>query len=172
MTLVYWEMLSYIVTVIGLPFAIFIFMYEQRRERENEEDAVFQLLSDNYQDFLKVALEHPDLHLFSQQNSAQLTAEQREQMLILFNMLVSLFERAYVLMYDERMSVKQQRRWSSWDDYMREWCRRSDFRNCLEELLRGEDPEFAQYLRRLAAEEDQAACRATGTAGTAVSPSG
>ena len=61
MTIQTWELLSYVVTVVGLPLAIFVFLYEQRRERENEEEAVYQLLSDNYQDFLKVALGNPDL---------------------------------------------------------------------------------------------------------------
>jgi hypothetical protein len=36
---------------------------------------------------------------------------------------------------------------------MREWIRRDDFYFRLPELLKGEDPEFADYLRRLAAEE-------------------
>jgi hypothetical protein len=50
------------------------------------------------------------------------------------------------------MSEKQARRWHSWEDYMREWCWREDFRACLPELLRGEDPDFAAYIRRLADE--------------------
>jgi hypothetical protein len=33
-----WEMLSYVVTVFGLPLAIISFMFEQRKERENEEE--------------------------------------------------------------------------------------------------------------------------------------
>jgi hypothetical protein len=53
------------VTVVGLPLAIFVFLFQQRKERENEEEEVYQLLSDNYQEFLKVALSNPDLHLFS-----------------------------------------------------------------------------------------------------------
>jgi hypothetical protein len=31
-----WELLSYIVTVVGLPFAIGVFLFDQRKERENE----------------------------------------------------------------------------------------------------------------------------------------
>jgi hypothetical protein len=148
-----WELLSYVVTVVGLPLAIFVFMFEQRRERENEDEEVYQLLSDNYQDFLKVALAHPDLRLFSSEETQNLTAEQRERMTIVFSMLVSLFERAYLLLYDERMTDKQMRRWRSWEDYMREWCRRRDFRSSLPQLLGGEDPEFVSYLRRLADQE-------------------
>jgi hypothetical protein len=144
-----WELSSYIVTVIGFPLAIFVFIYEQRRERENEEESVYQLLSDNYQDFLKIALDHPDLRLFATEETPDLSAEQREKMFIIFSMLVSLFERAYLLLYDRDMPVAQRRRWLSWEDYMREWCQRADFVRALPALLHGEDPEFALYLTSL-----------------------
>lgn len=144
-----WELLSYMVTVIALPLAIFVFVYEQRKERENEDEEVYQLLSDNYQDFLKIALENPDLKLFSKQESPTLSEEQRERKLIIFNMLVSLFERAYLLLYEDKMPPKQLRRWRSWEDYMREWCMRADFRAALPELLHGEDPAFVEYFRDL-----------------------
>lgn len=146
-----WEMLSYIVTVIGLPMAIVVFLYEQRKERDNEEEAVFQLLSDNYQDFLKVTLANPDLRLFSAEKTPQLSEEQHERMFIIFSMLISLFERAYLLLYEARMTPKQLRRWGSWEDYMREWCQREDFRAALTTQLRGEDPDFVKYLQALAA---------------------
>ena len=150
-----WELLSYVVTVIGLPLAILVFVYEQRKERNNEDEEVYQLLSDNYQDFLKVALSNPDLRLFSAARNGELDAEQRERMFIVFSMLISLFERAYLLMYEADMSEKQKRRWFSWEDYMREWCQREDFRAALEVQLHGEDPDFADYLRGLAEESKQ-----------------
>jgi len=147
-----WELASYVVTVIGLPLAIFVFIFEQRKERDNEEENVYQLLSDNYQDFLKIALDNSDLHLFSQEKTPQLSAEQEERMLIIFSMLISLFERAYLLLYEDDMSDKQKRRWSSWEDYMIEWLERSDFRILLPTLLRGEDPGFVVCIQRLANE--------------------
>jgi hypothetical protein len=153
MSLETWELLNYVVTVVGLPLAIGVFLYEQRKERENEDEEVYQLLSDNYQDFLKVALDNPDLRLFSRDQTVNLTAEQRERMLIIFNMLVSLFERAYLLLYEENMAPKERRRWRSWEDYMREWCRRVDFRTSLPGLLTGEDPEFVSYINMLARAE-------------------
>lgn len=149
MALETWELLSYVVTVIGLPLAISVFFIDQRKERENEEEEVYQLLSDNYQDFLKVALDNPDLKLFSQ-TASNLTDEQRERQLIIFTMLVSLFERAYLLMYEESMSPKQARRWNSWEDYILEWSRKPHFRECLSTLLAGEDPEFVRYIEKLA----------------------
>lgn len=153
MTLETWELLSYIVTVVGLPFAIGVFLFDQRKERENEEEATWQQLSDAYIDFLEVVLANPDLKLRSQASTTELCDEQRERMLVIFDMLISLFERAYLLAYEEGMSEKQRRRWHSWDDYMREWCGRDDFRARLPDLLRGEDPDFSAYILRLAQEE-------------------
>jgi hypothetical protein len=150
-TLEIWELLSYVVTVVGLPLAISVFIFEQRKERNNEEEEVYQLLSDNYQDFLKIALEHPDLRLFASEETSALSEEQRERMFIIFSMLISLFERAYLLLYEDDMKEKQLRRWRSWEDYMGEWCNRADFRAMLPVLLRGEDPEFAVYIQKLAA---------------------
>ena len=122
MLLEHWELLSYVVTVFGLPLAIYVFLFEQRKERENEEEAVYMQLSDNYQDFLRVALDHHDLQLFLAERTPD-------------------------------MSPRQARRWSSWEDYMREWLRRADFRESLPQLLRGEDPAFVAMLEALAPED-------------------
>ena len=148
-----WELASFIITVVALPFAIIFFAWEQRKERDNEDEEQYQLLSDAYNDFLKVVLANPDLHLRSNEPLLNPTSEQNERMLVIFDMLMSLFERAYLVAFKPRMSEVERRRWNSWDDYMREWCRRADFRNTLPQLLRGEDPEFQQYLRRIASEE-------------------
>ena len=49
-----WEFASFVVTALGLPCAIAFFAWEQRKERDNEEEEGYQLLSDAYNDFLKV----------------------------------------------------------------------------------------------------------------------
>jgi hypothetical protein len=115
-TLEIWELLIYMVTVVGLPLAISVFIFEQCKEHNNEE-------------------------------------EQRERMFIIFSMLISLFEHAYLLLYDNNMKEKQPRRWGSWEDYMGEWCSRADFRTALPALLSGEDPQFAGCIRKLAASD-------------------
>ena len=55
------ELLSYVVTVVGLPLAIVTYWREQRKERENEDEETYQLLSVAYADFLKLVMENPDL---------------------------------------------------------------------------------------------------------------
>lgn len=147
------ELASYAVTVIGLPFAVWVYFGQERKERENEEEEAYQHLSDAYNDFLKTVLSHADLQLRTNTALPSPTPEQNERMLVIFDMLISLFERAYLVAFKPEMSPTEQRRWNSWDDYMREWCRRDDFLNSLPLLLRGEDPEFQNYIRRVAQEE-------------------
>lgn len=150
-----WELLSYVVTVIGLPVAIVIFTIQQRQERQNEEAEIQQTLADGYTDFLKLALEHPDLRLLSANRTPDLSPEQAERVRAIYSVLVSFFERTYVLTVHRRMNSRQRRYWKSWEDLMREWCERDDFRDLLPQLLVGEDPEFAAHLTRMAAEAER-----------------
>ena len=148
-----WELASFIVTALGLPVAIAFFAWEQRKERDNEDEEQYQLLHNAYIDFLKIVLANADLQLRSTAALPNPTPEQNERMLVIFDMLVSLFERAYLVAFKPKMGDEEKRRWNSWDDYMREWCRREDFHNVLPSLLRGEDPAFREYICRVAEEE-------------------
>jgi len=148
------EITFYVVETFALPFAIAIFVYEQRRERQNEEEELFQRLSDEYRDFLKLVLDNPDLHLLRREAAkTDWSEEQRERRLAIFGILVSLFENAYLVVYDDADDPKGRRLWQSWEDYMREWLRRSDFRDALPGLLEGEDEAFTAYIRALARHE-------------------
>lgn len=149
-----WELLSYVVTVVGLPFAIVVFMFEQRKERQNEDEEIYQRLSDEYADFLQLLLQNADLRLMSQESEAiQYNEEQLERKRIIFELLTSLFERAFILVYEPHMNAQTKRMWSSWEDYIRYWCRRKDYRSALKGLLDGEDPDFEQYVLQIAQKE-------------------
>ncbi|MDX6767391.1 MAG: hypothetical protein SFU85_11440 [Candidatus Methylacidiphilales bacterium] len=149
-TLEFWELASYVVTVIGLPFGIAVFMMEQRKERQGEQEEIYQRLSDEYREFLKLVLENPDLQLLRKgAKPAELSEEQQERRQAIFEILISLFERAYLLVYEDKMDPNTQRLWMTWEDYMWEWCRREDFRTALPELLQGEDPDFCRHILQL-----------------------
>lgn len=155
MSLEQWELASYVVTVIGLPFAIIVYMLEQRKGRQNEDEEIYQELSDEYADFSKLLLANADLRLTSAEiPDSALTPEQLERKQIIFDILISLFERAFILVYEENMSPQTRRLWSSWDDYIRHWCKREDFRQALPRLLEGEDLEFVTYVRHVAQATD------------------
>lgn len=148
------EMLSYAVTIIGFPYAIGVYVREQRLARIRDEEAVYLALIDEYVRFQQFVLEHADLHLRAVGPAPALTEDQQERRLVIFDILVSLFERAYILVYDETMPRRQARLWQSWEDYMREWCRREEFRASLPLLLEGEDSDFARHISQIARQEE------------------
>lgn len=164
-TLQFAEFVSYIVTIVGLPFAIVVFLLEQRKERQTQEEEIFQRLSDEYREFLKLVLDNADLQLLNRLGrTGDLTEEQRERRFAIFGILISLFERAYLLVYEETMNKQTRRMWQSWEDYMREWVRRPEFRDALPQLVGGEDPDFTAHILALAREEaDGAAADAGGS---------
>ena len=57
------EALSYLVTILGFPTAIFVFIYEHRRRLDNEENELHRQLSEEYDNFLRLVLDNVDLGL-------------------------------------------------------------------------------------------------------------
>jgi hypothetical protein len=146
------EFTFYMVDTFALPFAIIVYVIERRKERQADEEELYQRLSDEYMSFLKIVLDNSDLQLLHTSGAPRsLTEEQIERRSAIFGILVSIFESAYILVYEPRMPRQTRRLWSSWEDYMREWCRNDDFRAALPELLEGEDPDFRSHINRIAA---------------------
>lgn len=69
--------------------------------------------------------------------------------------MVSLFEKAYIILFCDSMDRDGRRRWLSWEDDMREWCRMGSFRDSLPELLEGEDQDFSVHILAIARAEGQ-----------------
>ena len=63
---------------------------------------------------------------------------------------MSLFEKAYIIIHDEHMTRDTSRLWQSWEDDMRDWCLRPDFRAALPVLLDGEDADFSRHITLIA----------------------
>ena len=143
-----------IMTIVGFPFAILAFLLDRRKDRQLEEEEIYQSLSDSYREFLTLVLKNPDLHLIRPPGTPlpALTPEQRERQVVLFGILTAIFEQAYLLVYEESMSRQTARLWQSWNDYITEWCHRPEFRAALPALLEGEDPDFVAHVRRIAAQ--------------------
>lgn len=90
--MIYLEALSYIVTILGFPVAIYVFAYEHRRRQRTEESELHRHLSEEYDNFLRLALDNADLLLWRRSSiPASFTEEQLERRDLLFRMLVSLF---------------------------------------------------------------------------------
>jgi hypothetical protein len=146
-----WELASYIVTALGLPYAILLFWYESRKERQAENEEIYQALAEEYAKFAQILIQNADLQLMTGAvDDTSLTAEQKERKKIIFDVLLALFERAYILVYEEDMDKQTRRLWATWEDYIAFWCQRADFRRDLPALLAGEDPDFIAYIKSVA----------------------
>lgn len=154
----FWEFLSNMVTVLGLPVALFAIWREMRAERRNEmkeieqrEDNIYVELSQQYSGFLETVLAHPELDLMAEDAvEAELTPAQIKMKQVYFEMLIALFERAFILLYEEGATGAAARRWQSWTDYVDWWLAKSDFRAYAMKNLGGEDAEFAAFMMRRA----------------------
>jgi hypothetical protein len=149
--MIWLEALSYVVTILGFPAAIYVIVREERLRRANEVNELHRQLTQEYDTFLRMVMENSDLLLMSRWSLPEnATAEQQERSEIIFRMLVSLFEKAFIILHAESMDGDARRRWLSWEDDMIEWCRREDFRAMLPKLLEGEDAAFSRYITSLA----------------------
>lgn len=148
--MIWLEALSYGVTILGFPIAIIVFVYERRRSIKNEESELHRHLSEEYDNFLKLVLDNADLLLLRVPAApVTLSEEQLERRKVIFMMLVSLFEKAYIILYNENMNRDARRRWMSWEDDMREWSRREEFVALLPKLLQGEDDAFSRHFMQI-----------------------
>ena len=149
--MIWLEALSYVITILGFPTAIIVFIFEHRRRLGNEENELHRHLSEEYDNFLRLVLDNADLLLLRASNAPPtLSEEQFERREIIYRMLVSLFEKAYIILYSENMKQDAKRRWMSWEDDMTEWCRKSEFVALLPELLEGEDDALSQHILAIA----------------------
>jgi hypothetical protein len=155
-TLQFWEFLSYLVTVLALPMALYAFWRESRAERDNElkeiqqrEDEIYIQLSQQYSAFLESILANTELGLLDErpEDAPPLTATQQQKKIVYYEMLIALFERAYILLYEDAPSKDASRRWGTWADYISWWLEKPDFRAYARTTLEGEDPEFAAFLQ-------------------------
>lgn len=147
----FWELASYIVVALGAPYAVVLFMYEKKKELQIEHEEIYQALAEEYAKFSQLLIANADLRLMTDPvPDHQLTPDQKERKKIIFDVLVALFERAFILVYEEKMDKQTSRLWATWEDYIAFWCKRSDFRAQLPELLFGEDPDFVAYIQKIA----------------------
>ena len=96
------ELLYHLVSAITLP-ALILFVYEQRRARRNEEQGIYQTLLDQYAGFIMKVVDNADLKLLHDTSAEiELSGEQRERKEALFDILITLFGRAFVLSVERR----------------------------------------------------------------------
>ncbi len=143
------ELGSYIATVFGIPFAIVVFIHQERKERRIEQQEIYDKLMAHYTEIQEKLFEFPELDLH---NDPIYDPEDARRQLILYEMVVSLFERSFILLYGEE-DPEYRRMWNSWVDYIKDWLSKPNFQAALPRLMQGEDPDFVAYMAQLSGQD-------------------
>ncbi len=139
----WFELFSYIATVVGIPMALTIFVYQEHKERITEQSEIYDDLMSHYAQIQNKLFEFPEL---DQHDKPLQNLENVRRQRILYEMIVSLFERAFIMLYGEK-DAEYRRMWNSWSDYVNYWTSQLNFRQALPELMKGEDPAFVSYMK-------------------------
>jgi uncharacterized membrane-anchored protein len=141
------EMLANIATVLGIPIAIILFVNEKRKERRDREYGTYDALGKEYVDYLRLCMENSELDLYEVplEKERELSAEQKIRQYAMFEILVSLLERAYLMYQDQANDIKKSQ-WSGWDQYVHDYAKRETFRRLWQTQGVGYDLDFIKYI--------------------------
>lgn len=143
------ELASYVATVIGIPFAMVIFIHQERKERRIEQQEIYDKLMAHYTEIQDKLFEFPELD-FHEKPLKNLEDARRQY--IVYEMVVSLFERSFIMLYGEN-DPDYLRMWNSWLDYIHDWLRKPNFQAALPELMDGEDLDFVAYMSKISGQD-------------------
>lgn len=142
--------------LIGIPVAILLYIFNKRNERRDKDYGTYDSLDDKYIDYLNLCLQYPmlDVSDIPKDQPPELTPDQRHSELMMFSILLSIMERAY-LMYKDRSYNVRQKQWEGWNGYIRDWVTRANFRNALPQLASGFDSRFVAFLHEIVDFEEE-----------------
>jgi hypothetical protein len=134
--------------LIAIPVAICLYFMNHRKERLDREYGTYHALDDKYIDYLKLCLDNPDLDVTDtpRKDVKDFTEEQRHRELVVFTILISIMERAY-LMYRDKSAAVRRTQWAGWEAYIGDWCRRANFGSVVLSLTQEFDAGFLKYLK-------------------------
>lgn len=145
------KFLADLATVLGIPVAIVIFINEKRQERREREYGTYDALDEKYAEYLRLCMANPELDLFQKplaHGATSLTPEQGVRQMAMFEILVSLLERAF-LMYRDQSSEIRRSQWLGWNEYMLDYARHPTFRRLWGEAGEQFDQEFTAHMSSL-----------------------
>jgi hypothetical protein len=151
------ETASYLVTILGVPGAVFLFWRELRQQRREREHEAYNSLADKYIDYIKMCIDDPRLGEFEWSVEEVPDARLDRKQMMLLTYLIAIFERAY-FMYRDQSERFRRKQWSGWEAYIDEWCARPPFRRAWRLYGQMFDTDFSAYLEgRVRAAEASAA---------------
>jgi hypothetical protein len=146
----YLQVATNLLVCLSILWLVPSFIINKRKETERYELETYNKLNDEYLRILEVLLNNVGLDLYADTGEAysQDPLVKRKRLLI-YSMLITLFERAYILLYEGKSDRARDRRWKGWEEYIKEWCSRPDFRVHLQDSLKNDDVGLKKLIELL-----------------------
>jgi hypothetical protein len=144
------EALSSMVVILGIPAGLVRYFVATRREARDREQATYDALDANFVRFHRLCFDNPALGIDDgtrEVGERSPSAEDEVQRRAAFTILLSLFERAF-LMYSDHSDAVRQQQWKGWDEYFRDYLNNPYFRQAAASLSAYWDIRFQGYLRQ------------------------
>jgi len=142
------ELLSYVTFTLGIPAALFEYARENRRDRHEREQEIYDSLDEGFIEFQKLCLEYPYLDVadIPDEHHVALTAEQQKEEYTILLVLFSLFERAYLMQLDSPTPTTLAQ-WYGWDKAIHQYFQRENVVQAWQKVGEWFDPRFESYMR-------------------------
>ncbi len=136
-----------IIIIIGFPFAIYQYVTASEKEKKDRDYVIYNSLGDKYNEWENLCLSHTYLDIADIKDSVspQLNEQQKKEEIILFQILFSMLERAYLLFNEESSTIKKDQ-WPGWDLYIENYCERKNFRQVWTKFGWGYESSFTKYM--------------------------
>jgi hypothetical protein len=141
---------SNLATASSVAIALVVYLRERRRHIESRALDRFLAVNEQYRDYLKMFVDHPELHekVPYAPKSAGKSLEERQRG-ALFEIKVCELESAYFLYIKQRTEFERAQ-WQGWHEYMKDWLSEPTFRKAWEGGLGDEyDQDFKEYMDAL-----------------------
>lgn len=153
------EFLHKLVFAVGIPISIYTFLYTHHVETENHQISVYDNTDRKFWEYEMLAMKYPHLGLTEASNTdvklkhlikpdSALTSEDKAIARDILNLLISMYERAYIIYSDESSEFKK-RQWAGWKIGLNRWLKNEKFISAWKNNGQDYDTEFQKYVNGL-----------------------
>ena len=158
------EVVTSLVTIVGLFIAISTFKQERERDRrevrinrKQRKDQIFDQLDQRYVEFMRLCAEHPDLDVMELPlgDPREPTSTQLRKEHALLAIAISMFESAF-LMYRGQDSDFRKAQFKGWEELIKAYASRPSFRRVWSSIGSQFDTGFQKFMKDYIGESSMA----------------
>jgi hypothetical protein len=158
------ELLSLVSIAVTLPIGVAEFYFGRREERRERIEDNYDQLDQRYIEFEQLCLANIALDCADEAMSPPpaMSPEDRMKQRLLYNILLSILERAYLRYQLEELDDRRSQ-WAGWDEYATRFLARPSFRELWNKQGGDYDSYFREYMNAKIRKHERELTRTAGT---------